>query len=73
MNGGATFGVVSGEGGLEGKVQGEGNPMLEEWDCRGGEKMEGRKEGSGGETDSGRICVALWENRGGQQGWPRKG
>lgn len=38
--------------------------MLEERDCKGGEKVDGRKEVSGGETDSGRICVALEENRG---------
>lgn len=45
-------------------VQGKDNPMLEEWDCKGWEHMEGQSEWGGGETDSGRICVAFGKNRG---------
>lgn len=44
-------------------VQGRGNPMLEEWDCKGGEKVEGRRAGSGGGTISGRTCVEFGDNR----------
>lgn len=44
-------------------VPGKGNAMLEEWNSKGGEKVKGRREGSGGTTDSGRIFVALGENR----------
>ena len=40
--------------------------MLEEGPCQCGE-VEGGGEGSGGKPDSGRICVAFGENRGGNQ------
>ena len=41
------------------------NPVLEEGPCQCKEEVEGGREGSGGKSDSGRIRVALGENRGG--------
>lgn len=58
--------------GLEGMVQGKGNPKLEEWDCKGGEKVGGRSDWSGGATDSGRNCVAFGEDRGGSKAGLKK-
>lgn len=54
-------------------VQGKGNPMVEEWDCKGGKKVEGRREGSRSETESGRIRVAFRENRGSNKAGRKQG
>ena len=48
-------------------VQGTANSMLAERHCICRGNLEGRREGSGGETDSGRVIVELGENSGGNK------
>ena len=69
---GSPFDIISGDGRLEDFIRRKSNPVPEEGPrlCR--EKVEGRGEGCGGSSESGRNRVAFGNNKGGARDWPRE-